>query len=138
MTARTWRTHGVAAVILTVPFLVAACGLVPAAATPVAPAGEPVAETIEGFALAGARALTGDQFHRLEATARDEWQAAHPNEALSAFEVRASDASADPSGTPPNGPDDYLVMITVAGTHERHVLRIHCDPATFPAIGSCS
>jgi hypothetical protein len=118
---------------------VVACG--PRDAGPESTSGAPPAgsvTTIDGYALGPVRTLNGAQFHRLEATARSGWNATHPGEILSGFEVRTPAGPAPlTSGALPLGPDDFLVVVTVAGAGQ-HVVAVHCNPATFPAPGSCS
>jgi type IV pilus biogenesis protein CpaD/CtpE len=102
-------------------------------ATPAASATASIAvgETIDGYVLGPERNLTGDQFHRLEATSRDHWAAVHPGEILSGFVVRSL------AGTATDTPNDFLMVVTVVGG-ERHVVALHCDVSTFPAEGSCA
>ena len=128
-----WR---LLALVLSSTALVASCGWVAPSATGERLENVP-AETLDGYTLGPAPRLSGDQFHRLEATARDLWRSGHPNEVLSGFEVRT--AAAPPATELIGSPigDAYILVVTVAGG-ARHALAIHCDPATFPAPGSCS
>jgi hypothetical protein len=94
--------------------------------------------SIDGYVLGPQRVLTGDQFHRLEATARTLWRSKHPDLQLAGFEVRAaaSPAQAASAGTTTSS-DEYLVVVSVA-RGRRHVVVVRCDRSTFPAPGSCS
>ena len=93
-------------------------------------------ETIDGYALGPLRALSGAAFHRLESDARATWLASHPDDILSAFELRSPAERADVA-TAPADVLEFLVVVTVVGG-ERHVVALRCDPSKFPAEASCS
>jgi hypothetical protein len=96
------------------------------------------AVAIDGYVLGPQRVLTGDRFHRLEATARAAWASKHPHLQLSGFEVREAGGPSQPaSGAAGAGSEEYLVAVTVA-RGKRHVVTVRCDRSTFPAMGSCS
>ncbi len=114
--------------VLTLALAVAACG---STATP-------PSQTIDGFAIGPARTVSGDEFHRLEATARDLVRAAWPGSVLTGIQLVSAGTLADGSvqaGT--EGPLTFLLVIDLTG-EGRHALVLECDDATFPQPDSCA
>lgn len=98
----------------------------------------PASQTIDGFAIGPARAVSGDEFHRLEATARDVVRSAWPGSVLTGIQLVSAGTLVDGSvqaGT--EGPFTFLVVIDVTG-EDRHALVLECDDATFPQPDSCA
>ena len=108
------------------------------AVTACAPTVTPAAETIDGYAIGPARSVTGDEFHRVEVTARDVVRSTWPGKPMTSIQLASA-------GTLPNGsvqahtegPFTFLVVIDVNGAG-RHALVLQCDDATFPQPDSCA
>ena len=95
-------------------------------------------EVVDGYAIGPARTVSGDEFHRLEVTARDVAQARWPGLPMTRIDLAAAGTLADGSiqaGT--EGPSTFLVVIDVNGAG-RHAFVLQCDDATFPAPDSCA
>ena len=98
----------------------------------------PPSQAIDGFAIGPARAVSGDEFHRLEATARDLVRSAWPGSVLTGIQLVSAGTLADgtvQAGT--EGPFTFLVVIDVTG-EDLHALVLECDDATFPQAHSCA
>ena len=114
--------------VFTLAFAVTAC----------APTVTPAAEAIDGYAIGPARSVSGDEFHRLEVTARDVVRAAWPGSPLTGIQLVSAGTLADgtvQAGT--DGPSTFLVVIDVNG-EGRHALVLRCDDAPFPQPDSCA
>jgi len=95
-------------------------------------------EVVDGYAIGPARTVSGDEFHRLEVTARDVAQTRWPGLPMTRIDLAAAGTLADGSiqaGT--EGPSTFLVVIDVNGAG-RHAFVLQCDDATFPAPDSCA
>ena len=108
------------------------------ALTACAATANPAAEEIDGYAIGPARSVSGDEFHRLEVTARDVVRTAWPGKPMTSIQLASAGTLADGSiqaGT--EGRFTFLVVIDVHGAG-RHALVLECDDATFPAPDSCA
>jgi hypothetical protein len=125
-------THPIArpVAMLSLVIVVGACGApTPDAATD---------EVVDGYAIGPARTVAGDEFHRLEVTARDVARTKWPGLPMTRIDLAAAGTHADGSiqaGT--EGPSTFLVVIDVNGAG-RHAFVLQCDDATFPASDSCT
>jgi hypothetical protein len=98
----------------------------------------PAAQSIDGYAIGASRSVSPDEFHRLEATARDAVNGRWPGMPLTGIQLVSAGTLEDGSvqvGT--EGPFTFLVVIDVHG-EGRHALVLQCDDATFPQAGSCT
>ena len=95
-------------------------------------------EVVDGYAVGRARTVSGDEFHRLEVTARDVAQSRWPGLPMTRIDLATAGTLTDGSiqaGT--EGPSTFLVVIEVHGAG-RHAFVLQCDDATFPAPDSCA
>ena len=98
----------------------------------------PAALSIDGYAIGPARSVSGDEFHRLEVTARDVVRTTWPGKPMTSIQLASAGTLADGSiqaGT--EGPFTFLVVIAVNGAG-RHAFVLECNDATFPAPNSCA
>ena len=98
----------------------------------------PDARSIDGYAIGPSRSVSPDEFHRLEATARDAVKGRWPGMPMTSIELVSAGTLEDGSlqvGT--EGPFTFLVVIDVHG-EGRHALVLQCDDATFPQADSCT
>jgi len=108
------------------------------AVTACAPTATPAAAMIDGYAIGAARSVSGDEFHRLEATARDVVRTTWPGKPMTSIQLASAGTLADGSiQTGTEGPFTFLVVIDVNGAG-RHAFVLECDEATFPAPDSCA
>jgi hypothetical protein len=127
-------THPIArpVAMLSLVIVVGACG------APTPPAATVADEVVDGYAIGPARTVSGDEFHRLEVTARDVARTRWPGLPMTRIDLAAAGTLADGSiqaGT--EGPSTFLVVIDVNGAG-RHAFVLQCDDATFPAPDSCA
>ena len=95
-------------------------------------------EVLDGVAIGPARAVSGDEFHRLEVTAPDVAQARWPCLPMTSIDlVSAGTLSAGSVQAGTESPSRFLVVIEVNGAG-RHALVLECDDAIFPAPESCT